>query len=590
MKTQPKVSVIVPVYKTAKYLRKCFDSILGQTFKNIELIIVSDGPKEDDLICEEYTQKYSNIRLLKGINKGLGGARNAGISLAKGKYIAFVDSDDWVAPNYIQKMYDAMVSDESIDIVQCGTNIVFEKEINSKLLEDDNNYFAIGQEGKIPVTDDIYGKINVGSWNKLYKKSLLSQYNIKFPENLRNEDAYFTWVYWSVCQNMYCIQDKLYNYLRRDDSLMAKTFKKGMKAEVLDHLIVGELFYKFLKQNDLLEKRKIAFLKAYNISYWFSRDNGDWLRKQHAFFKAHKFLKKIDIPSNFEELKVIKKTSLLGYMRKNYLFSAQKDNKHTIYQILGIKIKIKKKKKTTQQVKNIKEVDEIQEILPERQNLYYNIEGENNKILIIENGIERELKYNEKIEGLVINIQGNNNIIKIYKPFIFSSCFWDITSNDVYVSVESPQITINNLYIKTACGNHQNFILKKPLFISSMKLFLSEENASVEIEEGCMTSMEVVIMPTDAHTVYDIFSNKAVNQIKHGIKIGKNVWIGYSAFIGKNSIVPSNTIIAAHTCLINKTFIEENTVIAGNPASIVKKNICWDILTPTQYMNDSTEK
>ena len=429
MKIQPKVSVIVPVYKTAKYLRKCFDSILNQTFKDIELIIVSDGPQEDDTICEEYAHKYTNVRLLKGVNKGPGGARNAGIDLARGRYIAFVDSDDWVEPNYIQKMYDAMASDESIDIVQCGTNIVFEKEINSKLLEADNNYFAIKQEGKIPVIDDIYGKINVGSWNKLYKKSLITKYKIKFPENLRNEDAYFTWVYWSVCQNMYCIQDKLYNYLRRYDSLMAKTFKKGMKAEVLDHLIVGELFYKFLKQNDLLEKRKIAFLKAYNISYWFSRDNGDWLRKQHAFFKAHKFLKEIDIPSNFEELKIIKKTSLLKFIRKNFIFSKQKDNKHKIYQILSIKIKIKREKKPTQQVKNVKKTNEIQEILPRKQSLYYNIEGENNKILIIENGIERELRYDEKIEGLDIKIIGKNNTIKIFLPSHFENASFIIGSN-----------------------------------------------------------------------------------------------------------------------------------------------------------------
>ena len=222
----PKISVIVPVYKVEKYLRKCIDSILNQTFQDFELILVSDGPEVDDLICDEYAQKYKNITLIKGVNKGLGGARNAGLDVAKGEYIAFVDSDDWIEPVFLEKMYNAMMSNKEIDIIQCGTNTVFEEEIDKKLLEHDNNYFAIKRNGIFNFKNSYYGSINVASWNKLYKKSLIKKHSLKFPENMYNEDAYFTWAYWAVCRKIYFLPDKLYNYLRRKDSFMSKVFQK----------------------------------------------------------------------------------------------------------------------------------------------------------------------------------------------------------------------------------------------------------------------------------------------------------------------------------------------------------------------------
>ena len=100
--SNPELSVIVPVYNVAPYLRKCLDSILNQTFKDMEIIIVSDGPEEDNKICAEYAAKDSRIIFIKDIGKGLGGARNAGIDIARGKYIAFVDSDDWLEPEYLE--------------------------------------------------------------------------------------------------------------------------------------------------------------------------------------------------------------------------------------------------------------------------------------------------------------------------------------------------------------------------------------------------------------------------------------------------------------------------------------------------------
>lgn len=344
----PKISVIIPVYKTAKYLKKCVDSILSQSFQDFEIILVSDGPEEEDRICGEYVARDNRFSLITGVHKGLGGARNAGIEVAKGKYIVTIDSDDWIEPNYLEKMYFAV--EQGVDIVQCGTNIVFENKIDVKLKKNDDDYFAIKHRGIIELTDDIFGSINVGSWNKLYKKELIDKYNLKFPESLRNEDALFTWEYWAVSRKMYCIPDKLYNYLRRGDSLMAKTFAKQMGEEVLDHLKVGEFFYDFLIKNNLFEVRKKAFFRAYSICYYFVENNASLEYKEIGHEMARRFLNKIDIPKEEKFLrKIVKlrykqfiKTDKNNFIENIFSLKNTKDKKHKVITILGIKLKIQK--------------------------------------------------------------------------------------------------------------------------------------------------------------------------------------------------------------------------------------------------------
>lgn len=297
-----KVSVIVPVYNVAKYLPKCVDSILNQTLKDIEIILVSDGPEQDTNICREYASKYNNIKLITNVNRGLGGARNVGVETAKAEYIAFIDSDDWIEPTFLEKMYNAMISDKEIDIVQCGTNIVWEGKINEKQNEGDVKYFAINQSGPFKLTNDYFGNINVGTWNKLYKKSLINKYNLRFPEKMCNEDAYFTWAYWSVCNKIYFIPEKLYNYLRRDTSLMAQTFKKGMGEKVLHHLIIAELLYDFLQNNNLFKEKESAYWMCLLVSWWFVANNADEANKKIGFNRLHVFLRDKKVPDNFSEL------------------------------------------------------------------------------------------------------------------------------------------------------------------------------------------------------------------------------------------------------------------------------------------------
>lgn len=603
--SNPELSVIVPVYNVAPYLRKCLDSILNQTFKDMEIIIVSDGPEEDNKICAEYAAKDSRIIFIKDIGKGLGGARNAGIDIARGKYIAFVDSDDWLEPEYLEKMYSVMQSSSKTDLVQCGTNIVFESKIDLILKRNDENYFAINQSGEFKLKNDFFGIINVGSWNKLYKKELIKKYNLRFPEKMCNEDAYFSWTYFSICQNVYFIPDKLYNYLRRNNSLMALTFNKSLGEKVLHHLQVGEMFYNFLQKNKLWNKRKNAFWNAYIVCWWFICNNADEPTKEVGYAMAKKFLSNKKIPKNQHELQKIKILSYSNFNSSNSsswkesicfcgltfikIFHKTNTARYKLFGILPII-----KTMVSNQNKEIKFFGLTiykRTIINNHKKYYllglpykskklnhkfYNINGTNNKIIIVENGIERTLKYKETIPGLNITIDGSDNTIKLHKPLKFNNCYWDIKSSNVFIEIDSPLWNISCFYLITTGGNQQKLVIKKPIFISSCRMFLSEEKASCIINDNCMMSMDVVIMPTDGHPIFDTTNNQRINQIKSAVEIGKNVWVGMGAFIGKNTKIPDNTIIGARSVVTGDRIKWEGVTIAGNPAKIIKYKTSWN--------------
>ena len=120
------ISIIVPVYKVEKYLKKCVDSILAQTFTDFELILVDDGsPDDSGKICEEYAEKDARVRVLHKENGGLSSARNAGIEVAKGKYLGFIDSDDYIAEDMYELLYNTIIKEDA-DLSICGIYDVYE--------------------------------------------------------------------------------------------------------------------------------------------------------------------------------------------------------------------------------------------------------------------------------------------------------------------------------------------------------------------------------------------------------------------------------------------------------------------------------
>ena len=556
----PKISVIVPTFKTAKYLPKCLNSILNQTFQDFEIIIVSDGPNEDHKIADEYAKKDNRITVLKDIKKDLGGARNAGIKIAKGKYFCSIDSDDWIEPTYLEKMYRAITSAEDVDIVQCGTEIVFEGAVDKNLWKNDEAYFAIRNDGIIDCDDLIFGTINVGTWNKLYKKELVDKYNIQFPENLRNEDAYFTWAYWMVSRKMYCIKEHLYNYLRRDDFLMAQTFKKGLGDKVLDHLKVGSLLYDFLIKNDLFEKRKYAFWRAFVICWCFARDNGD----EDVVKKAKKYVKKffkggVEPKVEPELMNIIAPNKMKFKKIISNIFSIKNsvDKRHKIIKLFGFKIKVSNKKY-----------------------------DDKNKIIIVENGKERILKRKEKIKGLNIRLKGKNNTIKIVMPCKFVNCNWNIETNNSSIFVdksENVQWGICNFNLRVMFGENQALKIGKDTTIAGLTVNL-DEDSKLYIGDNCMFGGYTFVFPSDGHSLLNE-KKDVINRIKNPVTIGNGCWIGSHSIILKNSIIPDGSIIGAGS-VVCRQFNEANTVIAGNPARVVKRSIFWDRCSPKYYMEE----
>lgn len=209
-----KVSVIVPVYNTEKYLKKCLDSLVNQTLKDIEVLVINDGsPDNSKEIIEEYEKKYPDI--IKGIckeNGGLSDARNYGLDIATGEYIGFVDSDDWVELDMFELLY-SKAKIGNFDIVISDLYLIYEdgtpkSVINASLNKDIENK----QEIKELMTY-IYPTV----WNKLYKRELLS--NIRFKKGIWFEDVEFLLRLIPYVKNIGMVNKPLYNYLQRSNSI-----------------------------------------------------------------------------------------------------------------------------------------------------------------------------------------------------------------------------------------------------------------------------------------------------------------------------------------------------------------------------------
>ena len=210
----PLVSVIVPVYKVEHYIRQCIDSILKQTYRNLEIILVDDGsPDSCGSICGEYAEKDKRIKVYHKENGGLSDARNYGVARAKGEYLGFVDSDDWIEPD----MYELLVNvaeKNNADIVTCG---IFNQHPNLTVAASDVEK-AFDHEPVALLKDMINGKIAFYAWNKLYRKTCFS--DISFPRGHVFEDIATMHKLFMKASTVVCISKPLYHYrVNRKDSI-----------------------------------------------------------------------------------------------------------------------------------------------------------------------------------------------------------------------------------------------------------------------------------------------------------------------------------------------------------------------------------
>lgn len=244
----PIISIIVPVFNVEPYLRKCVDSLISQTFVDIEIILVDDGSTDNSAnICDEYSLKDKRIKVIHKKNGGLSDARNAGLEICKGEYIGFVDGDDYVSENMYQILYDKAVkfnADVSgCQLVNVFPHKVFKPEKKNVVLHDKidmiKNIFAIG------------GSLSV--CNKIFKKFIFE--NLRFDKGKYYEDAYIVlkWIGQIHCLSI--INDGLYFYMHREKSITGSDFSiKSLdiiKAHEYDLKIIENLYTQAIPYGEL---------------------------------------------------------------------------------------------------------------------------------------------------------------------------------------------------------------------------------------------------------------------------------------------------------------------------------------------------
>jgi len=214
-----KISIIIPVYKVEKYLSRCLDSVLSQTYTDFEVILIDDcSPDSSGAICDEYAKKDKRIKVIhREKNGGASAARNLGLETCKGKYISFVDSDDYIVPEYLGTLVNVLESNQA-DVAQCGfyhvVNEVVEKNEQVTFQENYTKEQAYG----LLYGDGRNDVLNFLLWNKLFKKEKIQ--NLRFVEGLRCEDVIFISEVVMAVDKVVYKAIPLYYYCRHDDSVM----------------------------------------------------------------------------------------------------------------------------------------------------------------------------------------------------------------------------------------------------------------------------------------------------------------------------------------------------------------------------------
>lgn len=217
-KQLPLISVVVPIYNVENYVTECVKSITGQTYDNLEIILVEDGsPDRCATICDELAEQDKRIKVIHQQNQGVSAARNHGIDAATGEYIAFIDGDDYIDSQMYEKMYETMCR-EQVDIVNCG--MIREKKWDNNT--DTEIIEVLYDEGKMASREAVEQLVKVntaggcGPCNKLYKKRLFD--NIRFPLGVFYEDLRIMYKVYIAAESIYCMHEAYYHYVQRQNS------------------------------------------------------------------------------------------------------------------------------------------------------------------------------------------------------------------------------------------------------------------------------------------------------------------------------------------------------------------------------------
>lgn len=291
-----KVSIIVPVYNTAKYLSMCIESLINQTLKDIEIILINDGSTdESESIIKKYKDK--RIKYIFKKNEGIGKTRNLGIEKTNGEYLAFIDSDDYIEPNFCEVMYNKAIKDEC-DIVICD----YYKDINERLEE---VKFASFKDTNLKENPEIINLINLGPCNKIYKKELFKDKNNRFIENLKYEDAPFVCRLLLSAKKIGKIDECLAHYVIHE-----KSETTTRDERIFDILKITDIIVKDLEKYDYMHEAMInlavMILTDYTIQQRYIKNK---ISRNKFIDMAFRYLDKLD--SNWRSCNYLNEFSYL---------------------------------------------------------------------------------------------------------------------------------------------------------------------------------------------------------------------------------------------------------------------------------------
>jgi len=261
MENKPLISVVVPVYNVEKYVEQCIRSIINQKYKNLEIIIVDDGSTDSSgRICDDLSKLDNRIKVIHKSNGGLADARNAGIDNSNGDLIGFVDSDDYIHPDFYEELYNIMEEKET-DIAECQFLRVDVENIENvqSIIDDENKKrnCQVTVEDNISALRELYGPRlqpyiqKVVVWNKLYKRALFN--NVRFPVGKLHEDEFTTYKILHNCKRIVSINKVMHGYMQTKNSIMRKIIKQ---QRIEDNLMAYEEAANYFRN---IDNRELEF-------------------------------------------------------------------------------------------------------------------------------------------------------------------------------------------------------------------------------------------------------------------------------------------------------------------------------------------
>ncbi|MEI0495511.1 glycosyltransferase family 2 protein [Brachyspira intermedia] len=354
MSNKELISIILPVYNAEKYIGKCLRSLINQTYDNIEILCINDGSKDNSYnILKKYSEKDNRIKVFTQENSGSGKARNVGLDNAYGDYIMFCDSDDQYRYNMCELMLSTIVEQKS-DLVMCDCNI-FNYLPDNVRDYDELKYYSLKLIGEHNINESTLLDINIVVWNKIYKKSIIDKYKVRFLENIDYEDANFIFKYLLHSKIYYGLNVKLYDYnVINMNSMMVIYYTDIIKkTNKVDFVYVNNDIIRYYIDNHADEKILQSFMKYYISTsealgkYLNIKDIKKLIQIQKNFFNN------IDNFDDIPFINTIKTKSLKNCIKLYYpsftflelIFSIKKKNySQKIITILGFHFTINKVK------------------------------------------------------------------------------------------------------------------------------------------------------------------------------------------------------------------------------------------------------